>query len=130
MIDSLTQKIDANHSKLKNIVKIGSGMQTGANEIFTFKEKAFPKAWLKKRISGKQIEKYAITEPTDYILYVEENFEQLPTSIQQYLLKHKTQLANRPAKKKRSHAKWWNYSFPTHKDYYHLDKNEYPENDF
>jgi hypothetical protein len=122
MIDSLTQKIDANHSKLKNIVKIGSGMQTGANEIFTFKEKAFPKAWLKKRISSKQIEKYAIIEPTDYILYVEENFEQLPTLIQQYLLKHKTQLANRSAKKKRPHAKWWNYTFPTHKDYYHLDK--------
>ncbi len=122
MIDSLTQKIDANHSKLKNIVKIGSGMQTGANDIFTVKEKAFPKAWLKKRLHGKQIEKYAITEPTDYILYVEEHFEQLPTSIQHYLLRHKTQLASRPAKKKKPNAKWWNYTFPTHKDYYHLDK--------
>jgi len=31
-------------------------------------------------------------------------------------------LENRADKKRRKTAKWWNYSFPMHKEYYHLDK--------
>jgi hypothetical protein len=126
VMKSVTQKIDANHSKLENLVKIGRGMQSGANDIFVFKDKPlqFPKDFLKNRINGNQIDKYTTTLPTEYILYLERinEFEQLSTSIQQYLLNHKTQLANRPAKKKKPSLKWWNYTFPTHKNYYHLDK--------
>jgi hypothetical protein len=124
MKNSLIQKIDASHSRLENLVKIGNGMQTGANEIFVFKDKPlqFPRQWLKKRITASRIEKYAIMEPTDHILYFEEinDFKQFPTSIQQYLLSHQTQLANRSAKNKK--AKWWNYALSSHKNYYHLDK--------
>ena len=123
---SVTQKIDANHTQLENLVKIGRGMQSGANDIFVFRDKPlqFPNAFFKKRINGNNIDKYTITLPTEYILYLEQinEFEQLSTSIQHYLLKHKTQLANRPAKMKKPSLKWWNYSSPTHKNDYHLDK--------
>jgi len=124
VMKSVTQKIDANHSQLETLVKIGRGMQSGANDIFVFRDKPlkFPKAFLKKRINGNKIEKYTITMPTEYILYLEQinEFEQLSTSIQQYLLNHRTQLANRSAKK--ASLKWWNYASPTYKKYYHLDK--------
>jgi hypothetical protein len=126
MIDSILQKIDANHSKLENLVKIGSGMQTGANDIFVFKEKPlqFPTNFLKKRLSDNQIEKYAITPATNYLLYFEgvNDFKKLPARIRQYLLDHKTRLANRSAKKNQNRLPWWNYTAPTHKDYYNDDK--------
>jgi len=51
-----------------------------------------------------------------------EDFEKLPTEIQKHLLKNKKNLENRADKIRRKTAKWWNYTFPMHKELYHLDK--------
>ncbi|KJV06457.1 hypothetical protein VZ94_11115 [Methylocucumis oryzae] len=77
-------------------------------------------------MNGKAIKKYVIDAYlTDDLLYIEniETFENLPQSIQVYLLGHKHFLENRADKKRRKTSKWWTYSFPMHKEYYHLDKN-------
>jgi len=119
-IDHLNRKIDADYLKVKELFKIGKGMETAANSVFLFKEYPlhFPKEFIRKRISGEIIKKYFIEKEKEYILYFEdvESFEDLPESIQNHLLE------NRADKKRRKTSKWWNYTFPMHKEYYHLNK--------
>ncbi|WP_457748674.1 Eco57I restriction-modification methylase domain-containing protein [Sulfurimonas sp.] len=125
-ISALNDKIDANHPKLNTLFKIGKGMETAANKVFLFKEypSKFPKEFVKKRMSGEIIKKYMPEGLKEYILYFEniENFEELPVSIQEHLLKNRDFLENRADKKRRKTSKWWNYTFPMHKEYYHLNK--------
>ncbi len=125
-IAMLNHKIDSNYFSLNNLFKIGSGMQTAANKQFLFKEypNKFPKECVKKRLSGDIIDKYYIKDVKEYILYFEqiENFENLPKAIQVHLIENKEFLENRADKKRRKTSRWWNYTFPMHKDYYHLDK--------
>jgi hypothetical protein len=122
----LNDKIDANYPKLSQIWVIGKGMETAADKIFSFKEfpSQFPKEFIKNRVTGKNIEIYFLNKTSDYLLYFEdiENFDNLPLSIQNHLLENRNFLENRADKKRRKTSKWWNYTFPMHKDYYHLDK--------
>ena len=125
-IRMLNEKIDADHAQLNELFKIGKGMETAANKVFLFREytSQFPSEFVKKRMSGEIIKKYTIEGLKEYILYFEdiETFEELPVSVQQHLLDNKEFLENRADKKRRKTAKWWNYTFPMHKEYYHLDK--------
>ncbi|MDM8565436.1 N-6 DNA methylase, partial [Candidatus Halobeggiatoa sp. HSG11] len=125
-IAMLNDKIDADYLKLNQICEIGQGMQTAADKIFSFREfpNQFPKEFIKNRVTGKNIERYFIDQTGDYLLYFEdiESFEKLPLSIQNHLLENRTFLENRADKKRRKTSKWWNYTFPIHKDYYYLDK--------
>ncbi len=125
-IAKLNAKIDGQHKKLGEILHIGSGMQTAANDIFSFKTypNDFPDEFIKNRMSGEIISRYHISKPLEYLLYFEdvENFEDLPKSIQKHLLENKEFLENRADKKRRKTSKWWNYTFPMHKEYYHYDK--------
>ncbi len=125
-INDLNDKIDNNFPKLNTIIKIGKGMETAANKVFIFKDniKQFPKEYIKKRMSGEIINKYNINSLIEYILYFEnvEKFEDLPIIIQNHLIENKDFLENRADKKRRKTAKWWNYTFPMHKEFYHLDK--------
>ena len=127
---SLNAKIDANYPQLSTILKIGKGMETAANEVFSFSElpKQFPKKYVKKRLDGENISRYSLTDRPDYLLYVEsaDAFENLPVSIQKHLENHKTALSNRAAIKRISDENkerlWWRYTFPLHKEFYHLPK--------
>jgi tRNA1(Val) A37 N6-methylase TrmN6 len=125
-IECANKKIDNNHKKLNELFEIGSGMQTGANRIFVFAEKPqFDDRFIRKRVSSSNIAKYCLQENTkEYILYIEniEKFELLPADIQQYLKENKRVLAGRADKKRRKTAKWWNYTFPMHKELYRRDK--------
>lgn len=122
----LNEKIDKNHSKLGDLLLVGSGMQTAANDVFISEDfpEDFPEEFVKKRITGKNIGKYYINDKTDYILYFEfiEEFEKLPIVIQDYLKKHKKRLKDRADKKRRPSSPWWNFTFPMHKEYYNLPK--------
>ena len=124
--DKLNEKIDKNYSKLMDLFIIGKGMETAADEIFSFNDypKQFPKEFIKKRVSGKNIDRYFIDDNTDYLLYFEdiENFDMLPLSIKNHLLQNKNILKNRADKLRRPSANWWNYTFAMHKEYYHLSK--------
>ena len=83
-------KIDGNHKRLREVVVLGSGMQTGANRVFCFKGKPrhFPDRLIKRRVVGDSIAKYALTAQDEYLLYVEEvtTFKELPRQVQEYLL--------------------------------------------
>lgn len=124
--DVIYDKIDDNHSKLGELVLIGKGMETAADSVFLFNEypSQFPARFIKKRVSGKNTDKFFLNPRTDYILYFEdvEEFEDLPNSIKDHLLQNREILENRADKKRRNTSKWWNYTFAMHKEYYDLPK--------
>ena len=120
-IDDLNQRIDGVHKSLGEILFVGKGMETAANEVFQFSEfpNKFPDVYIKKRMSGEIIERYFFGKEIEYILYFEniEIFEDLPKSIQNHLLEHKSILKERATVKNEGRA-WWRYSRPMHKELY------------
>ncbi len=125
-IDGINQMIDGNHPKLQDLTAIGQGMQTGVNDVFSFEvaPKQFPSSCVRRRIDGRNISRYSISDDMNYLLYVEdfEEFEDLPKSVQNHLNEHYSKLASRADKKRRATAKWWNYTFSLHREKYHLAK--------
>ncbi|MDR1483407.1 MAG: N-6 DNA methylase, partial [Planctomycetaceae bacterium] len=121
-IAKINQKIDNNHPLLRDLFLVGRGMETGANDVFLFNKypSQFPKQFIKKRIGGENIKRYFADGTTDYLLYFEgiEEFEELPLQIQNYLTANEKKLKNRADKKRRHSKKWWNYTFPLHKENY------------
>jgi adenine-specific DNA-methyltransferase len=121
----LNKKIDAKGPLLQDICLVGKGMETAADDVFLFdsKPKEFPGRFIKKRVTGKNIERYLIKPAEEYILYFEdiEKFKDLPLSIQDHLNKNKKVLRERATVKNEGRI-WWRYSRPMHKEYYRLPK--------
>jgi type I restriction-modification system DNA methylase subunit len=124
--DAINSKMDKKGINLGSLFEVGSGMQTGANDVFIFNSPTtnFPSEVIRKRISGENIDRYLIKKEKENCLYVEDfkKFEDLPKDVQSYLLDHKAELENRADKKRRKTARWWDYTFSMHKEQYHLDK--------
>lgn len=124
-IQKLNTKIDENNPKLQDLVIIGKGMETAANDIFLFESNNlnFPNEFIKNHISGEAISKYTIKNSQKKLLYFEniENFEDLPIEIKEYLEKNRKKLNDRATVKNEGRI-WWRYSRPMHKEYYHLNK--------
>ena len=124
-IDRLNKKIDGNHSLLFDVCLVGKGMETAADDVFLFDKypKKFQKKFIKRRITGKYIDRYFISDAGDYVLYFEDisEFKELPVSIQNHLKENRKELKNRATVKNEGRA-WWRYSRPMHKEYYHLPK--------
>ena len=125
-VASLNKKIDGNHQILRNLYKIGSGMQTAANDVFCFSQypSQFPKEYIKRRMCGEIISRYNLSPKEEYILYFEdvENFDDLPDALKEYLEKNKVVLSERAQIKRSKTSAWWKYTFPMHKEFYHLNK--------
>jgi adenine-specific DNA-methyltransferase len=121
----VNKKIDAKHPLLQDILLVGKGMETAADDIFLFddKPKEFPSKFIKKRVTGKNIERYLLKSAESYILYFEdiEAFKDLPVSIQEYLKRNRKVLRERATVKNEGRI-WWRYSRPMHKEHYHLPK--------
>lgn len=123
----LNSKIDANKTLLVQLVLVGKGMETAANEVFSNNEitnQGFSIDFLRKRLNGKAIKKYSIDKTlTDDMLYFEhvDTFENLPQSIQKYLFLNKSILGNRATVRNENRI-WWRYSRPMHKEFYQLNK--------
>ncbi len=124
--EALDNKIDSAGEPIGDLFEVGSGMQTGLNDVFIFSQypSQFPKAFIKKRMSGEIMERYLIKEPLEYCLYVEdvEEFDSLPEAIRTFLANHKEELSERADKKRRATAKWWNYTFAMHREHNNLNK--------
>jgi methylase of polypeptide subunit release factors len=122
----INKKIDGNHPLLQDICLVGKGMETAANDVFIFTKhpKQFPNKFIKKRMIGENIGRYFLTDNPDFLLYFEEidDFKKLPVSIQNHLNGNRKILKGRADKKRRPTVSWWNYTFPMHKEYYHLHK--------
>jgi len=118
-------KIDGLNIKLCDLMLVGKGMETAANEVFIFNEipKYLPKELFKKRVTGLNLGKFHIDNNTDFMLYFEhyEKFEDLPAEIQKHIKKNRIILENRATVKNEGRP-FWKYSRPMHKEYYHLPK--------
>lgn len=125
-INTINEKIDLTYKKLDELFKLGKGMETAADGIFLFKSypKQFPKDFVKKRVTGKNVEKYIINDIEEFILYFENinHFEELPQSIQNHLLENREFLENRAQIKRSKTSSWWKYTFPMHKELYEKNK--------
>ncbi len=125
-IATLNKKIDGNHKKLRELLAVGKGMETAANDVFCFSEypAQFPKEYIKRRMCGEIISRYNLRSKEEYMLYFEdvEKFEDLPSSIQEHLNLHKEALMNRAQIKRSKTSAWWKYTFPMHKEHYGLHK--------
>lgn len=124
-VADLNNRIDSKGQSLSDLILVGKGMETASNEVFLFENQPehFPKEFIKKRVSGQNIERYKMKGDFDYLLYFEdvEKFELLPKSIQEHLLNNEQILKNRATVKNEGRA-WWRYSRPMHKSYYNLNK--------
>ena len=123
---ALNQKIDSNYPKLGSILHVGSGMQTAANEVYSFDTypSQFDSQFLKKRMDGEISERYTHKAAQAYLLYIESvaQFDDLTAVIQAYLTTNKAKLENRAEIKRNKSRMWWKYSFPMHKEQYQKDK--------
>ena len=121
----LNAKIDEGNPKLRDVVKIGKGMETAANDVFCFSSfpSQFPSKYIRRRMCGEIINRYSLMEKEEYILYFEDEdrFEDLPESIKKHLLDNRAVLENRATVRNEGRA-WWRYSRPMHREYYHLRK--------
>jgi len=121
----INKKIDGDHPLLQDIFLVGKGMETAADDVFLFEKhpKQFPKKYIKRRITGKDIDRYFLSGSGDFVLYFEdvENFKDLPVSIQNHLNDNKKLLKERATVKNEGRV-WWRYSRPMHKEYYELPK--------
>jgi len=119
------KNIDSTHPTLESLMLVGKGMETAADDIFSFSEIPIeiPEKYFKKRVTGLNIQRYYINPATEYLLYFEyiEKFDDLDSSIQKHLISNRNILENRATVKNEGRA-WWRYSRPMHKDYYHLPK--------
>ncbi|GHT34347.1 hypothetical protein FACS189427_01500 [Planctomycetales bacterium] len=127
-IAGLNEKIDGEHPKLNTVCFTGSGMQTAANEVFAFEKRPVKLEgagkFIKKRMSGEMIHRYYHDKAVEEILYIEdcEKYEDIPLHIRLYLEENREVLENRADKKRRDTVQWWTFTFPLHKEYYHLPK--------
>ena len=119
--NSINDSIDKNSIPLGDILFVGKGMETAANDIFCFDDypKKFPAKYIKKRMEGENICPYYLKSNESYILYCEdvENFKDLPKVLQDYLNDNKDFLKNRATVKNEGRP-WWRYSRPMHKEMY------------
>ncbi|MGI5107293.1 N-6 DNA methylase [Treponema socranskii] len=125
-IEKINKKIDGTYPQLKDICLVGKGMETAADEVFLFDAypNELPTEFIKKRVTGKNMDRYIIYPDSVYVLYFENValFKDLPEPIQLHLNKYKKQLSGRAQIKRSKSSSWWKYTFAMHKEYYHLPK--------
>ena len=125
LTSNINDSIDKNTIILGDILFVGKGMETAANDVFCFDEypKKFPAKYIKKRIEGENICPYYLKANDSYILYYEnvEDFKDLPKVLQDYLNENKSILKERATVKNEGRP-WWRYSRPMHKEYYDKKK--------
>lgn len=122
-------KLDSAGVPLSSISKVGKGMETGSNKAFEIDEdlyelmkSKFPKIVF-PRMSNSGIKSYQLQSAKKYLLYPEDvgSFKELPEEFKNHLSLSKKELEDRAAFK-RGNCEWWRYTWPLHKELFHLPK--------
>lgn len=117
----ICDRIDAEHPKLRDILTVGKGMETGANEVYLSADfSAIPDSFIRKRVTGSSVKRYTIQEDKlkPILFFGEENLDELPKEVQHHLLLNKERLEARADKRRRPTSNWWTYTFPLHRELY------------
>lgn len=128
-VEEILAKLDSAGVPLSSVSKVGKGMETGANQAFEIDENVyqlikskFPKMVF-PRMSNSGIKPFQLQPAKKYLLYPEDvgSFEELPEEFKNHLRLSKEELENRAAFK-RGNCEWWRYTWPLHKELFHLPK--------
>ena len=124
-VTAVLKKIDAAGAPVKDILKVGQGMQTGRNNIFRLevptarRRELYADGLLYERVRNSDIVQYAIKPSGIHLLYLEDapSFRSLPDDVRDHLNSHSAELKDRAAYK-RGNCEWWHYTWPLHKEYF------------
>jgi type I restriction-modification system DNA methylase subunit len=128
-VEEILAKLDSAGEPLSSIAKVGKGMETGSNKAFEIDEglyqmmkSKFPKMVF-PRISNSGIKPFQLQPAKKYLLYPEDagSFEELPEEFKNHLSLSREELEDRAAFK-RGDCEWWRYTWPLHKELFHLPK--------
>jgi hypothetical protein len=123
----IIDSIDDNCIPLGEITFIGQGLQTGSNEVFivdekTIKEYLIESNCIKNLIKNQDIKQYSLDFRDLYIIYPNDLDElNCDEGVGKYLQEKKDILTSRAAYI-RGNCEWFKYTWPLHKDKYHLPK--------
>jgi hypothetical protein len=128
-VEEILAKLDLAGVPLSSISKVGQGMQTGSNKAFEIEQELYdlmkPKfsKMVFPRMSNSGIKSYQLQPAKKYLLYPEDakHFSELPEEFQRHLNVSKKELEDRAAYK-RGNCEWWRYTWPLHKELFHLPK--------
>lgn len=123
--EKIFAQIDSLGESIGSVLPIGQGMQTGRNGVFGNLTAAAVADWgLRKtdyllRARNSDIQRYEIRTSGEVVLYLEDyaSFNDLPKPLQAHLRSHERELKARAAYK-RGDCKWWQYTWPLHKEFY------------
>jgi hypothetical protein len=122
---SLFSKIDENSEPIGSFMRIGSGMQTGANNVFGNRTVDEIQAWnlepgqYFKRAANSDIQRFEIIDRQEYIIFTNafDSIKQLHPDLQNYLQANSSKLKARAAYK-RGNCLWWQYTWPLNWSWY------------
>jgi len=128
-VEEILAKLDSAGVPLSSISKVGQGMQTGSNKAFEIEQELYdlmkPKfsKMVFPRMSNSGIKSYQLQPAKKYLLYPEDakSFGELPEEFRKHLNVSKKELEDRAAFK-RGNCEWWRYTWPLHKELFHLPK--------
>jgi len=128
-VEEILTKLDSAGVPLSSVSKVGKGMETGSNKAFEIEQALydFMKTKFSKmvfpRMSNSGIKSYQLQPAKKYLLYPEgvKRFDELPEEFRKHLNVSKRELEDRAAFK-RGDCEWWRYTWPLHKELFHLPK--------
>jgi len=125
-LQGILDAVDAAGTPVNQILHVGQGMQTAANDVFGGLTKSLVEEWeipdnlVFQRARNSDLRRWYAVNSGQYILYLEDvsEFSSLPKAIRSHLLQHREQLEARAAFR-RGDCLWWKYSWPLHQPWAH-----------
>ncbi|MDQ3460088.1 MAG: N-6 DNA methylase [Deinococcota bacterium] len=117
----LFARIDGAGRVLREVVRLGKGMETGENDVFVVNQEkirrfGLPEAHLKRRASNDNLHRYGAVDGGERVLWVEDwDFAALPKPVRVYLEANREVLEGRAAYR-RGNCEWYRFTWPLHAD--------------
>jgi hypothetical protein len=128
-VERIIAKMDSVGTSLSSLAVVGKGMETGANSAFEVEEELFQR--LKKkhpmnlypRVTNSGIKRFKIDKPKKFLIYPEQvkKLKDLPEELVEVIENGKAALKDRAAFK-RGDCDWWKFTWPLHKELFHMPK--------
>jgi type I restriction-modification system DNA methylase subunit len=126
-VAQIIDRIDAGCQLLGTVSFIGQGMQTGRNSVFIVDQETLDRyriepELIRRNVKNQDIKPYNLAFRGLYLIYPEAvaDLAQFPQA-KAYLEEHRASLEERAAYK-RGDCEWWRFTWPLHKERYHLPK--------
>jgi hypothetical protein len=124
-VRALLSRMEAVGVPVGTVLRVGQGMQTGANGIFAGVTRgeidrwSLPREAWYLRARNRDVQAYYVDFSRDEVILFPDAFErwgQVPKPLREYLSVHRESLEGRAAFR-RGDCEWWKYTWPLHKRY-------------